>query len=649
MQLKRVSIKENEFKNGLKTVDMRNLGQIVALFGPNGAGKTRLLDCVTKKIQADSKMSENATREEGSMRSISRVVDKEIGMLKRTFKSLNVKARRGPKGKKIIELLDEAKGEKRKIALSLSQRKKRIRNILSVYTKQPDKSIDLIELTLGNKNLQQVKPTRRAIERETALAQIRKWGTPNSVANGVVSLLESIVKSTFHRDHPKIEDDTIRREAALFDEAKRIIGIMMRMDLNYVVERLKPLTTLDGRKLSLSELSNGQIIILGYVGYLLSELLVRGKSDKKSTLKDTIVIMDEPELHLHPEALIQVIKSMRRIVGDNGQIWLATHCLCLLPHLKTNEIWTMRSGKVSSPSIERYHEAAELLVGSGENFEKLQMFLQEPFNWAAARFTAECLMAPTKAGFQKDDPQLFQISKLIREKFENKEKIILLDYGAGKGRVARMLKEDVSAGERKNIKYVPLDIDVTYKEEILDAAGDMLGEWGFMNDIVGLNQLKDKVDVAVVCNVLHEIHPAQWYKELTTILQALHSQGSLIICEDQSIPVGELPHKSGFVILDVGELHTLFSLEEKPLCKWHPDDRYKDRLVCVEIRKEEAKVTEITVKKALQKLGERLKTVMKNMRAEHKELTAREGRRYALYSQMFVNSQFALEELQRVT
>ncbi len=305
----------------------------------------------------------------------------------------------------------------------------------------------------------------------------------------------------------------------------------------------------------------------------------------------------------------------------------------------------MEGGKLSAPGIERCHEAAKLLVGSGENFEKLKNFLQEPFNWAAVRFAAESLMLPKRADFQEEDPQLFQISSVIGKKLQANKEVILLDYGAGKGRLARMLKENLNAIQRKKIKYIAVEPDGSCEEEIRQSAGDMLAGSRVIKDGKNLSEYTGKVDVAVLCNVLHEIEPTQWRNELTIILQALNSQGSLIICEDHAIPAGELPHKLGFIILDAGELKTLFSLEEKPHCKWHPDDRYKDRLLCVEITKEKATVNDTSVKSALQDLSIRLKSLIKNMRVEPKTLKAREGRMYALYSQMLVNCQFTLEEL----
>jgi ABC-type phosphate/phosphonate transport system ATPase subunit len=78
MRLKQVLLEENEFEKGLKAIDMRNLGQVVALFGPNGAGKTRLLHCVDAYVSR-------------SMRAIGKAGEKTLAHLERN--ATNIKGK----------------------------------------------------------------------------------------------------------------------------------------------------------------------------------------------------------------------------------------------------------------------------------------------------------------------------------------------------------------------------------------------------------------------------------------------------------------------------------------------------------------------------------------------------------------------------
>ncbi len=643
MQLKKVSIEKNRFKNGLDAIDIHNLGQIVALFGPNGAGKTRLLNSVVRIIEGNSLfLNKHDKKIRGVNEEIKRF-DKYEKDLKLDYESID------PRDKpEFLKTIKEIEVTQKQLKSKLQNMQRSRELSLAAYSAAPSESIFLVQLGLGNKSFREIKTTSRRSRLETSVGQIRKWGSPNSVINATYWLLRHLAMSAFHRDHPKIKENNITKKAALFDEARRILKIMMNMELDYKVvgsAPFKALPTLNGRKLDLGELSNGQVVILAYLGYLISELISRQESQQHTTLEGAIIIIDEPELHLHPEALIQIIRSMREVVGEGGQIWLATHCLCLLPHLRTNEIWTIYAGKISSPGMESYHDAVQLLVGAGENFDKLQNFLQEPYKWAAVRFAAECLVAPTRIGFRKGDPQLFQISEIIAKKLNGRGRISLVDYGAGKGRLATMLRLSLNDVQRRRMKYIPVEPDASCHEEIIQAAGDILEKCGVQKNGARLTDYKGKVDVVVLCNVLHEIRPKEWNNELKKAIQLLKPKGSLIICEDEAIPTGELPHTSGFIILGLKELQTLFSLDEEPRCKRHQVDRYKERLLCVEIPKEKAKVSPASVKAAIEHLQSRLRSLIIRARKEKTKPTARKGRRYALYSQMLVNCQFALEEL----
>jgi hypothetical protein len=61
----------------------------------------------------------------------------------------------------------------------------------------------------------------------------------------------------------------------------------------------------------------------------------------------------------------------------------------------------------------------------------------------------------------------------------------------------------------------------------------------------------EKVDVVILCNVLHEIPPVDWRILLNeTIPKLLTDDGYLLVVEDLQINIGELPHPVGFLLLD---------------------------------------------------------------------------------------------------
>jgi hypothetical protein len=94
-------------------------------------------------------------------------------------------------------------------------------------------------------------------------------------------------------------------------------------------------------------------------------------------------------------------------------------------------------------------------------------------------------------------------------------------------------------------------------------------------------------------------------------------------------------------------MKTLFSLSAAPKSIKHPDPKYSDRLLCVEIPKSDAEVTDRGVSQAVKDRKKWLKGQIEVIRAKD-EATARDGRLYAFYSQMYLNCELALEELSSV-
>jgi predicted ATPase len=57
-----------------------------------------------------------------------------------------------------------------------------------------------------------------------------------------------------------------------------------------------------------------------------------------------VIFIDEPEIHLHPRVLIDIIKYIRQNF-QKSQIWIATHSISLLSTYETTDIWSMANGK----------------------------------------------------------------------------------------------------------------------------------------------------------------------------------------------------------------------------------------------------------------------------------------------------------------
>ena len=94
---------------------------------------------------------------------------------------------------------------------------------------------------------------------------------------------------------------------------------------------------LDGRDFNYKELSEGEKALLTYA--LLFFLLDQNPG---LSIKESIIVIDEPELHLHPDAELDLIRGIRNVIGEKGQLWIATHSINILSDLNYDEIFMVK-------------------------------------------------------------------------------------------------------------------------------------------------------------------------------------------------------------------------------------------------------------------------------------------------------------------
>jgi SAM-dependent methyltransferase len=271
-------------------------------------------------------------------------------------------------------------------------------------------------------------------------------------------------------------------------------------------------------------------------------------------LTEVIILLDEPENHLHPKALLDVVL---RLSEQAAQVWIATHSVPLIGSLVARHpecLWYVDGGRVTyagrSPDT-----VLTGLVGDDDERDRLRDFLGLPAVLAANRFAAECLLPPGVVDTPAGDPQLQQIREAIAPRGED-QRLRVLDYGAGKARLARELAES-----QVSVDYVACDESSDHADEAraaIETTGG--GKW-----VGGLNALEaefapGRFDVVVLCNVLHEVPPSAWPSLLARLGAHLRDEGVLLLVEDQRVPVGEKAHKDGFVVLDSAEVRALFEV-----------------------------------------------------------------------------------------
>lgn len=296
---------------------------------------------------------------------------------------------------------------------------------------------------------------------------------------------------------------------------------------------------------------------------------------RNQKVKDGIFFLDEPELHLHPQALINVITCLRNTFSEN-QFWISTHSLALISYLTAAEekctVITMMKGK---PFLFRSNSSVVLdgLMGTSDNIVAMRALLCTPDEYACNRFSIECNNPPDVVSAKKGDPQNEMIEILL------KERDTVVDYGVGKGRFFEGLGIDCADTElAKKINYFAYDKSEKYAEK----CKTIMVQYGsraenYYNDVEALKEkVSGKSDYVLLVNVLHEIDPIYWEEVFGNIKALLNENGSLIIVERSRLTVGEAPYKNGFLVLTRDAAKELFG-EGNVECKVHSRKEYIEK------------------------------------------------------------------------
>jgi SAM-dependent methyltransferase len=248
-----------------------------------------------------------------------------------------------------------------------------------------------------------------------------------------------------------------------------------------------------------------------------------------------------------------------------------------------------------------------------------------------------------------DDKQTIQVVDILK-RFERSDKVRILDFGAGKGRLASVIYDSLDKTTLSDwLDYIAFDTNTDTKVECESAIARIYGSadkrYFNTNQDLFSNFDNASFDAVVMCNVLHEIDPKDWltlFAPSGPIAKLLKEGGVLLLVEDNQMPVGEKPHQKGFVVLDTAELKALFAIREGDLkFKVYPDRN--GRLKAHEIPREcLARVTADTRKAAMLML---FHVAKENIKALRKVAgTYQNGRLHGFWVQQFANASLVLDE-----
>ena len=638
---------EMSSREGFNPISLSKLGETVALVGKNGSGKSSFLRLVKNKLESnsslellngDSSVSNNAWLDTikqsysdiiktaaNKNRLEALIRDQPTQQLKASLEKINSGfANNANKNARIAQLLQtNYRNEGSKIISSLTREIKTL-DLLSLKNTDANSYEQLVKNSGGNTAIDLQTITSSALNYFERLKHLLVFES-NSSGGDTAALSAS---------------NPYKEYIAL----KGFIKDFLNIDLTWEIDKSALTISKDGgvgnikgewkfnnRKFNYGELSPGQRILLGY-----SFMFFLFDINSEVSIRDCIIFIDEPELHLHPQYELQIVRGLKNVIKGRGQLWMATHSLTILSDLNYDEIYLIKDRKITPPNRQVPGKSLLELMELEENVERLQHFVTDISDWAYLGFTLQCLNNPNIVeSAQQEDPQIEQFINSLREAGG---KGVLLDFGAGKGRLFKELIKDQQLSN--NLEYAALE---PYSDNHSD-----LNQGGIKTIFCDYSTLtSESFDFIVLCNVLHEIKISEWEITLNNIIRSLKANGYIILIEDQAMPTGEKIEEAGYLILDQQAIQNLFSMSELPSLVF-PKGEKSDRFLCALIKKESiSAMNKESIKNALISLDlttfKKIKAIKASTPDEKEKLAV--GRKLAFYSQLCLNARHGLEIL----
>ncbi|MDD5530623.1 MAG: AAA family ATPase [bacterium] len=630
MRITNITIPKSQISNGLSEVKMRRLGQVVLIAGKNGSGKTRLLNLISTLIgsKPPKQQVELAKRaKEGALNAIKQNIE--------IIEKLKIDNR--PSSKQLIATREQDNEAYKKTISNYDE----ILNYSLIETDIPANKYDIVHFVPKEVNIKDYN-IFRGNEIIRYANQLDSIIGVDALSNGTFAKIKIIQDRYSNAKDPEITTSMEEREKAIeeYNKLKELIRIFLNTDLKRNIDG----PTLFDFPLGQSNLSEGQRVLLQFC------LAIHCQ---QKSLDNLILFLDEPENHLHPSIIIEIIERIKSKT-PHGQIWISTHSIPLLSYFDTKSLWFMENGKITSAGSTP-ETVLKSLLGDDDRISKLQDFTCLPSLFASYNYAFESLFHPPSVNTGPNDPQMLQIRDEIKVHLKNKDKIRILDYGAGKGRLLGNIMENNKEPIDKFISwfdYIAFDKIDSDRYECTSLLKSIYSDCDkrYFNQLHKIfNQYdKNSFDVVVMCNVLHETEPNEWlslFSQHCEIDSLLNGNGILLIVEDQEIPIGEKAYQKGYIVLDTSEIKELFQIKEVDTDFVSLDARGDGRLKCHRIKKEYfLRITEKSIKDALKLLKKTAIDQIKYIR--NLDPSYKNGKRHAFWIQQLANSTLVLKDFE---
>nr|WP_319571191.1 AAA family ATPase [uncultured Draconibacterium sp.] len=666
MKFKKVQFDEKiTSKIGLKEVNIDRLGQIVALVGKNGSGKSRLLKLINENF--GSLMTNNdfinddfslEISKKNKLLSSKQSYKEELRRVKKEIIRIESQLKRYPNNangkKKLIEFQKEIENYNlkiREINSEITKLNKVERNVNSIK----EKYLKIIRH-------EEVKELQTAINTTaednvsfenliTSVSENLEYNELNSLYKTSFEFLKNLPQQlvkdklyNFKNDKDFKKQLSSKRFSAFKEIFENIFGKELDWDSDVIsLEQVHDSVngnmvgyfTVNGMKFNYLQFSDGEKILFSYVlmFFLMSQ-------NKNLRFKDSIIVIDEPELHLHPDAEIDLINGIRNIISKNGQLWIATHSLNIISHLNFDEIFVLKDGQIFHPSRSIQHDALKELLKIDDRIFKLSEFINSITEWTFTQFITECFINPEVIeSSNKNDPQIESFINFLKT-LKDEKKTFLLDFGAGKGRLVEHVLSGVNVVNK--IEYCALEPDIDCHKSLISKGVKSI--FSSHDDLPS-----ETFDIIILCNVLHEIKLDNWMYILNKIINSLSNSGYLMIIEAKTLSKGENIEDIGYLLLDESELSKLFNITP-PLINL-ANNGSQDKITSVVISSKDLKyVTIENLQNTLEFLGKNTLEKIINLRKENYENVNINsiGRKSAFYSQLHINSKIALMHINKM-
>lgn len=383
---------------------------------------------------------------------------------------------------------------------------------------------------------------------------------------------------------------------------------------------------------------------------IIVSVLIAALSDKPC-----ILLIDELENHLHPEAQVKLYKLIKEgmdAATNDHCICIASHSLFLLPLFDIQEVVYMDNGMIQPIDGVLYQKIYDKLTGEGKtNKESLTDFLYSMSAWQYAEYLAQCFVAPIVVDRPSaEDEQALKFINAVKDIYEKKTCIDVLDFGAGSARIGKcidlMLQDDKEKTSKltKKLKYHIYDI-MDISDEFKEKQNTDWRGIGFQSK-EEIKKAGISFDIILLFNVLHEISVNEWERELNFLLNILAEDGMILFSERKVLSIGEKPYgKSGYLVLGKEELTKLFPDMEAKEIKL--PERMREVTICYALKANSTKqlITDKNITNTLKELKDNTWTTI---RAKQQDGIGRpqRAREYAFYCKQYVNAKEALEILQ---